>query len=192
MKLWHLAHTEWKNIREKFEKKLNLCRRETDLRKFLTLHPWILSLVFGGDEGEVFSEYLIGSGEHADHMIVHGRSLHLSITLVELKRPQRVILKSNGEPTSDFSAAQRQTTSRLAAINKDRQRFLSELKENLRKLADEKSHSPYQGAIHDNFFDVLRFDDLDDFICSGKIIIGRRADETLAERKFRIDFFYRT
>lgn len=122
-------------------------------------------------------------------MIVHGRSLHLSITLVELKRPQQRILKSNGEPTSDFGAAQRQTISRLAAINKDRQRFLSELKENLKKLVDEKSHSPYQGAIHDNFFDVLRFDDLDDFICSGKIIIGRRADETLAERKFRTDFF---
>ena len=185
MKLIIPTRARWKSIKAEFEKTLTNFKREPEIRMFLTQHPWILSLAFGSGEGAVFSEYRIGAGENTDFLIVNGRSQHLRVTLVELKRPDARILNTKGQMDSAFSNAQGQTILRTNLIENDRQRFLAELKENLLMTADEKSQSPFQGVIHDNFFHVVRFNDLSKFTLTSKIIIGRRENETLAEMKFR-------
>lgn len=189
MKLWYPANSEWKKAKEKFEREVTVCRRETDLRKFLTRHPWMLSLAFGSREGAVFSEYRIRSGEVTDHLVVSGRSLHLQLSLIELKPPKDRVLQANEKQTASFTEALRQTVSRISAIKSNREKFLKELKENIIKLADEKSASPYQGVIHENFFHVLRFKDLSSFDLKAKIVIGRRATETLRESQYRNEIF---
>lgn len=180
---------EWKYTIKEFEELLINYRKEPEIRQYFTANPWILSLVFGGSEGVIFSEYRIGPREHADHLVVYGRSLYMRVSLIELKKPDDKVLTARGTLTAACSEAIRQTTSRLELIKSDQQHFLRELKENIVRVSDRATESPFQGVIHDNFFGVVRFDDIENCHYDAKIVLGRRADETLDERKHKTAVF---
>ena len=184
MKLHKPPSSEWESVKKEFEEKLANYKSETDLREFLTKYPWILSLAFGSSEGVVFSEYPIDSNNKTDHLVISGRSLYMRVTLVELKRPDAKIATSKSTYKA-MTTALMQTDKRMSVINSNPQHFLSDLKKNIIKLADKDSKNPYQGAIHENFFDVIRFDHLDSFTLLAKVIIGRRENETLDEINYR-------
>lgn len=187
MNLVYPAFAEWKKIYDKFENKLENYKKETEIRQFLTENSWILSMVFGSNEGVVFSEYRLRPRQQTDHLVVNGRSLYMRITLIELKKPDVNIFKKRGGTTSDFNTSYQQTIDRLEEIVADRQSFLKQLKENIVRVADEDAVSPFQGVIKDNFFDVIRFNDITKFHLNAKIIIGRRKKETLDERNHRVN-----
>lgn len=190
MKLIYPDSGEWYKTLKEFESLLDTSPKELEIRQYLTKHSWVLSLAFGHGEGVVFSEYRIGQGMQTDHLVVYGRSLHMQASIIELKKPTDTIYTLSGGMTSASDKAFQQTVSRMNAINRDPYRFLDDLKGNIEQVADEKSKSPFQGAIHDNFFDVVRFEDIRRCDYTPKIVMGRRQTETLKEREYRTGLFY--
>ena len=180
--------SQWPVYADKLEKKLKRGDHEVEIRKFLTKHPWILALEFGGGEGAIFSEYRLASNQQPDHLILSGRSHYADITLVELKHPKARLLTAAGNSmTSYMNQALTKTIQRQDILRRRKGYFLSEFNEQIDELLNKRSR-PFQGVIDPYIKGKLRLP-LYEYKVRSRIVIGRREFETVKEWKYRMSIW---
>ncbi len=101
-------HVE-KEVLDDFRELLDKADKESDIQKYLELHPEILVNVVGGGHGRwVIPQKQLGAEFTTDFIVGEKHSVGYEWLLIELENPKKKMFNKNGDPSSDLNHAIRQ------------------------------------------------------------------------------------